>query len=86
MARLLYEITWEEGTPSIESVCERYGLSLEDLDSSFGVISIDPWENLYCVMIEQTAMEKLGGATVKSSDIKGPFSNPMIGPFGPAEK
>lgn len=84
MAKLLINLTWEGNKPSIDEVIQKYGLSPDEIDLEFGVMVIDPQEYLYCILVEESALERLGGITGEPPEgLEGPFANPPIEPFGP---
>jgi hypothetical protein len=64
---------------TLAEVCRLLKLSPAEIDGSFGVVSIDPKQNLYAVMVEEKATQKLS----RNKRATGPFSNPRIAPFGP---
>lgn len=77
MSKMLYTIKLEDKEPSIEDVAEKLGVKKDDIDEEYGVIEIDPDQNLYSVMVEESAITDAGG-----EGVEGPFSNPRIEPFG----
>ncbi len=84
MAKLLFNVTWEQGEPSIEQVCEKYRLEPQELDTEFGINQIDPEANLYSILVDEEAAERVREQfSYDTSGIEGPFSNPRIEPFGP---
>jgi hypothetical protein len=84
LTKLLFNITWEEGEPTVENVSERFKFQPEELDLKFGIVEIDPEENLYSILVEEEAIKRLQEELgVDMPDIEGPFSNLPIGPFGP---
>jgi len=84
MAKLLFSITWEQGEPSVEQICEKYGFKPEELDLQFGIIEIDPQDNLYSILVDQDAAERVREQLGENiPDMEGPFSNARIEPFGP---
>jgi hypothetical protein len=86
MGKLLYNITWEGKKPSIDEVIKKFGLSPGEVDLDFGVMVIDPQDNLYCILVEESALDRLSGETGESPEgLEGPFANPPIEPFGPPE-
>lgn len=68
--------------PSLAEAASQLGLPLSDLNSAFGVISIDPERSLYAVEVRADGEPVQSGA---SSAYRGPYSNPRIAPFGPDE-
>lgn len=77
MSKMLYTVKLEGSDPSLEQVAEKLGITKGDLDEEYGLIEIDPEQKLYSVMVEESAVgERM------SPDVKGPFSNPRIEPFG----
>ena len=84
MSKLFFNLTWKEGPPTLQEVCQRYGLKLEEVDAQFGVIAVDPADNLYTILVEEAAAQRLQGfAGAGDQELKGPYSNPRIEPFGP---
>lgn len=89
MAKLLFNVTWEEGTPLLKDVCEKYGFEPHELDETFGVIEIDPQDHLYTILVEQEAAQRVSDAYNSEHSepgLEGPFSNPRIEPLGPPEE
>ena len=83
MAKVMVTIHGPDTPPTIADVRDRYGLSQDEIDASFGVVEIDPDEQVYTVLVEEEAAAK-----IQSNDewrTEGPFSNPRIEPFGPPE-
>jgi hypothetical protein len=84
MEKMLFNITIKDSKPSIEKVCETFGFRPNDIDMEFGIISIDPEADLYCILVDKAAVERVQNLSVeKKEDIEGPFANPPIEPFGP---
>lgn len=84
MPRLLFNVTWEQGQPSLEQVREKYGFGPEEIDQDFGVIEIDPQDHLYTVLVDQEAAQRVRKRMGKGP-LEGPYSNPRIEAFGPPE-
>lgn len=82
--KFLYTVRWPGEHPSIDQLCEKYGLRPEELDAEFGIIEIDPEEGLYSILIDSEAYSRISQETLPE-DMEGPFSNPPIAPFGPPE-
>ncbi len=76
MSKMLYSINWTGEKPTLEQVAQKFGFKKKDLDDDFGVVEIDPQDNLYSVLVEETAI-----VPKDAKNIKGPFSNPRIEPF-----
>jgi len=87
MTKMLINITWKEGEPTVDQIIEKYGIEPDEIDDDFGVIEIDPDENLYTLLIEQTAAERVrNNLGEDETDFEGPFSNARIEPFGLMEE
>lgn len=79
MAKVL--LTAELGDrATVESAREQLGLEAGEIDDSFGLVPVDPDRGLYALMVEDAAAARLSGTT----GVQGPFSNPVIEPFGPS--
>ncbi len=79
MSRVMVNIRSPDGAPTLKVVKERYGLRDDEIDDQFGVIEIDPEDNIYSVLVDQAAAPKLGSTADWSVD--GPYSNPRIATF-----
>ena len=77
MSKMIYSINWKGKTPTLTEVAKKLGFDKKDLDEDFGVVEVDPQENLYSILVEETAV-----VPKDEKDIEGPFSNPRIEPFG----
>jgi hypothetical protein len=69
------------GEATTATVRRKLGLRSGELDPSFGIVEIDPRKNLYTVLVDEKAAERVIG----QPGVKGPHSNPPIEPFGPPE-
>jgi hypothetical protein len=67
---------------SLAAIREKLGVKPDEIDPSFGVVSIDPDQNLYAVMIEEDSAADLA----QQDGVEGPFSNPGIETFGPVQR
>jgi len=63
---------------SVAEVRQQFGLDENQIDKNFGVVEIDPRENLYTVLVDPSATSRLGQA---GADYSGPYSNPRIATF-----
>jgi hypothetical protein len=82
MAKLMLTVKLHPRQASVSHVCKQLKLSQSELDPDFGVVGIDPKQNLYAILVEEAAARRIG----KVKGVQGPFSNPRIEPFGPPEK
>jgi hypothetical protein len=81
---MLFSITWEQGDPSIEEICQEYGFKPQEIDAQFGIIEIDPEDHLYSILVDQEAALRVRNQLGEGvSDIEGPFADVRIAPFGP---
>lgn len=89
MTKLLYSIRWAGEPPTLEQVQDRFGLGRDEVDQDFGVVATAPDENLYAILVEDSAIDRLRGTSTETETetVEGPFSDPRIEPFdlqGPA--
>ena len=82
MAKLMLTVKLDPGKASVAHVRKKLKLSESELDPEFGVVNIDPKQNLYAILVDEDAARRIG----KVKDVQGPYSNPRIEPFGPPEK
>lgn len=84
MAELMMTVHWPGKAPTIDEIQQRFSLTEEEINKSFGVVEVDPGEHIYTFLVNETAVSKIHS----QSDVKveGPFSNPRIEPFGPPEE
>jgi hypothetical protein len=81
MSTVLMSLRAVSEAPTLEELKKRFGLENGEIDSEFGVVEVAPGE--FSFLVEEAAAEKC----VSSGDweVRGPFSNPRIAPFGPPE-
>ena len=77
MAKFLYSVSGLGTSPSLETAAKKMGVKVSSLDAEYGVLLIDPANETYCVMVEESAM----GYKTSDDEVSGPFSNPAIAPF-----
>jgi hypothetical protein len=82
MPKQMLTLTLPPEEATLSQVRRRLNLSADEIDSEFGVVLIDPKRNLYTILVEEEAVHKVSGRP----EVKGPFSNPRIEPFGPPRK
>ena len=83
MTKLMITLQIAGKAPTIDDIQTRYGLTDDEIDKSFGVVEIDPEDSLYTILVEETAVAKVKPS--EEIDVKGPYANPRIAPFGPPE-
>jgi hypothetical protein len=66
------------GGASLDAAMEKLGLSERDVDTSYGLVAIDPDHSLYGLRVTDEAAHR-------AHDAEGPFSDPRIEPFGPPQ-
>ena len=76
----LMTVTGVNGPPSLEAAASELGVTVDDIDKSFGIVVVDPQRGLYCVQVQA---DRLPTASGSSKPYRGPFSNPKIAPLGP---
>ena len=69
--------------PTLDELQKQLGLADADVDQQFGVVEIDPDDHLFSFMVEE---HKAAQVSEQSGwEVKGPYSNPRIAPFGPVQ-
>ena len=69
------------GRASVAGVRQALGLAADEIDADYGVVEIDPDQNLYAVLVDPRTAERVAGR----EGVEGPFSNPRVEPFGPPQ-
>jgi hypothetical protein len=82
MAKVMFSLIWEQGEPTIDEICERYGFQPDEIDDRFGVIEVDPQDRLYTILVDSDAAQRARGER-ETHPPEGPYANPPIQPFGP---
>ncbi|MBG0829999.1 hypothetical protein HS041_19710 [Planomonospora sp. ID67723] len=63
---------------TLAQAIERLGLSEDDVDTGYGLVLIDPTQDLYGLRVTEAAARRIDPAMGE-----GPYSDPPIEPFGP---
>lgn len=71
----MYTIRGCDKPPDIVEVAKVLKVSVEDIDASFGVVSVDQDQGLYCVMADYN---KVSSSFGKTKQYEGPWSTPGI--------
>ena len=77
---VLVTVTLPEGA-TLQDALRRYELAPEQVDEGYGLVSVDPAQGLYAMLVSEDAAERITG----SPSAKGPYANPKIEPFGPPQ-
>jgi hypothetical protein len=77
---LLMTVEMPGAEASMDRAASELGVAVEDLDSAFGVVPIDPACSKYAV---QVRADKVPTETRPEGEHRGPWSNAKIEPFGP---
>jgi len=85
MAKVMVTFQAEGPAPTIAELQQRFSITDDEIDYSFGVVEVDPKDHTYTILVEESAVDKVQpyGRITK---VEGPFSNPRIEPFGPPEE
>jgi hypothetical protein len=78
MEKTLYTVKLAASEATIEGARAKLALRPEQIDPSFGVVNVDPDNDLYAVMIDSSVVDE----SSRNKDLSGPFSNPKIETFG----
>lgn len=79
MSKVMVTVKLDPAHASLDNARGRLGLNRGALDDDFGLIAVDPDEDLYAVLVEENGVEDMR----RDEGISGPCSNPKIEPFGP---
>jgi hypothetical protein len=74
----LMTVVLKNGPPTIERAAEQLGIQPTSLTAGFGVILVDPDNDVYCVEVLAESLPPDKSATTASEPYRGPFSNPAI--------
>ena len=76
----LMTVTSPRGAPSLAEAARQLGVSVEDVDPVFGVVTIDPEKGTYAVQVKGLHPNTQRD---RSGEFRGPWSNQRIEPFAP---
>ncbi len=82
MSKLMLTVKVDPERATLDGIRQRLGVGEDEIDSDFGVVNIDPEEDLYAIMVDEQTAERLSD----EPDVKGPYANPKIEPFGPPRR
>lgn len=81
MSKLLFTLVRPPAEATLEAVRRDLELSGEEIDADYGLVSIEPSENRYAILVDASASTRLES----QPGVEGPFANPRIEPFGPPQ-
>jgi hypothetical protein len=81
MAKAMLTLKLDPDEASIEKVRRKLKLKGQEIDETFGVVPIDPRQNLYAVRVDEDVADN-----AKGEGVSGPFADPEIESFGPPER
>lgn len=78
----LMTVQSKDGPPTLEAAARQLGVEVEAVDTTFGVVLVDPKRGLYSVQVDAAQLPPEAAA---GEAYRGPFSNPYIESFGPPQ-
>jgi hypothetical protein len=79
MSKVMVTVKLDPEHASVDHARALLGIDDAAIDHDFGVIAVSPEQDLYTVLVDADAAERMS----TGEGIAGPFSNPRIEPFGP---
>lgn len=76
---LLVTVTLPRGA-AMKQALEELGLSASEVDEAYGLVPVDPDQDLYAVLVTEPAAARLANHG-DVAGYAGPFANPEIEPF-----
>ena len=76
MAMLMLTLRLRPDEANLAAVQQKLDLAADEIDPEFGVVSLDPSTQLYAVLVEEAAAQR-----VRDAAVGGPFANPRIDAF-----
>ena len=77
--KVMFQFRNTQGLKTVDDVRLWYGFRPEEMDAEFGLVAIDPDDNLYAVLVTQGCMDRIGNPSNWEKDT-GFFSNPAVKP------
>ena len=84
MPKVLLTVKLPRQKASLAAIVRELRLTRDEIDQDFGVVRLSLDNDLYAIMVDEAVANRLSGR--KDVEIKGPYANPRIEPFGPPEK
>lgn len=70
---VLKTFKWSGVEPTIEEIANKLEIPAEYIDKDYGIVPIDLEDNLYCILVDISALPNPENGST--------FSNPRISPF-----
>ncbi|MET8449736.1 hypothetical protein [Streptomyces sp. NPDC005209] len=80
---VLVTVTLPAGA-TLGDALRRYDLTPDQVDQEYGLVSVDPAQGLYALLVTADAAERITG-TPGTPGAAGPYANPSIEPYGPPQ-
>ncbi len=75
--KVMLTVQLQRERATLDAVREHLRLDAADIDTTFGVVPIDPDNGLFTVLVTPEAAERVQG----TPGVSGPFANPPIEPI-----
>jgi hypothetical protein len=79
---LIVTLRLDPGKATLEQIQARYGLTSTEVDANYGVVSVNPDDHLYTILVTEQAANRIKCLP----GVVGVYSNPRIETFGPPRK
>jgi hypothetical protein len=85
MADAMLQFHHPGGLPALDTALAMFGLSDVDVDQEYGVVTTNPREGLYVILVKDHALVKVEAALKSRAKhpAEGLFGNPRIEPTAP---
>lgn len=70
----------KKSDPEIKDIISMLNIKSTDIDYNFGLVKVDDENNIFTFKLKEKVWNKLNN--VEKSNIKGPYSDTKIQPFG----
>jgi hypothetical protein len=67
---------------SLESAMRELDLSDDEVDTRYGLVSVDPAQDLYALRVTESAGRRLRASESSGPEVSGPWADPPIEPYG----
>ncbi len=81
MATRMVTVKLDPSDAELSKVRARLGLQASEIDSNFGVVTLNAAKHLYAILVDEDVANRIEG----TEGVVGTYSNPRIETFGPPE-